>query len=58
MVRHADDVGEIRAAADLLGHSPDVLMRTYAHVLPESVRTVTDKIGRRFRQQPDSSSSA
>jgi integrase len=54
MVRHADDVGEIRAAADLLGHSPDVLMRTYAHVLPESVRTVTDKIGQRFRSHTDS----
>ena len=49
MVRHADDIGEIRAAADLLGHSPDMLMRTYAHALPESVRTVTDKIGRRVR---------
>ncbi len=47
MVRHASDVGEIRAAADLLGHSPDMLMRTYAHALPESVRTVTDKIAQR-----------
>ena len=47
MVRHATDIGEIRAAADLLGHSPDMLMSTYAHALPESVRTVTDKIGRR-----------
>jgi integrase len=47
MVRHAGDIGEIRAAADLLGHSPDMLMRTYAHALPESVRTVTDKIGQR-----------
>ena len=47
MVRHASDIGEIRAAADLLGHSPDMLMRTYAHALPESVRTVTDKIGER-----------
>ena len=34
MVRHASDIGEIRAAADLLGHSPDMLMRTYAHALP------------------------
>ena len=49
MVRHAADVGEIRAAADVLGHSPDMLMRTYAHALPESVRTVTDKIGQRSR---------
>jgi integrase len=47
MVRHADDIGEIRAAADLLGHSPDMLMKTYAHALPESVLTVTEKIGRR-----------
>jgi integrase len=49
MVRHASDIGEIRAAADLLGHSPDMLMKTYAHALPESVRTVTDKIGQRMR---------
>ena len=49
MVRHAADVGEIRAAADVLGHSPDMLMRTYAHALPESVRTVTEKIGQRSR---------
>jgi integrase len=52
MVRHAGDIGEIRAAADLLGHSPDMLMRTYAHALPESVRTVTDKIGRRATGSP------
>lgn len=49
MVRHASDIGEIRAAADVLGHSPDMLMKTYAHALPESVRTVTDKIGQRAR---------
>jgi len=47
MVRHAADIGEIRAAADILGHSPDMLMKTYAHVLPESVRTVTEKIAKR-----------
>ncbi len=44
MVRHAADIGEIRAAADLLGHSPDMLMKVYAHALPESVRTVTDRL--------------
>jgi integrase len=49
MVRHATDLGEIRAAADILGHSPDMLMRTYAHVMPESIRTVTDKIEQRSR---------
>lgn len=47
MVRHAEDIGEIRAVADILGHSPDMLMKTYAHALAESVRTVTDKIGQR-----------
>ncbi len=47
MVRNASDVGELRAAADILGHSPDMLMRVYAHTLPESVRSVTEKIGRR-----------
>ncbi len=28
--------------------SPDMLMRTYAHAMPESVRTVTDKIEQRM----------
>lgn len=46
-LRYADDLGELRAAADLLGHSPDMMLRTYAHALPESISTVTDKIGRR-----------
>lgn len=50
MVKHAVGMGEIRAIADILGHSPDELMRTYAHALPESVRTVTDKIERRTRR--------
>jgi len=52
MVRHASDIGEIRAAADILGHSPDMLMKTYAHVLPESVRTVTEKIAKRGSTRP------
>jgi integrase len=47
MVRNATDVGELRAIADVLGHSPDMLMRIYAHTLPESLRAVTDKIGHR-----------
>jgi len=47
MLRHADDLGEVRAAADMLGHSPDMMLRTYAQALPESISTVTDKIGRR-----------
>ena len=52
MVRHATDIGEIRAAADLLGHSPDMLMRTYAKVLPESISAVTDKIAERAATIP------
>ena len=56
MVRYATDLGEIRAAADILGHSPDILMKTYAHVMPESLRTVTDKIGQRAAAARNSSS--
>lgn len=48
-VRSASDVGELRAAAEILGHSSDMLMRIYAHTLPESIRTVTEKIGQRGR---------
>ena len=47
MVRQARDIGELRAVADILGHSPDMLMRTYAHALPDSLRAVSDRIGNR-----------
>jgi integrase len=47
MVRNAQDVGELRAVADLLGHSPDMLMKVYAHALPESTRAVVKRIGTR-----------
>ncbi len=47
MVANASDLGEVRAAAEILGHSPDMLMKTYSHALPESIRTVTTKIGQR-----------
>ena len=47
MVQGARDVGELRAIADLLGHSPEVLMNTYAHVLPQSQTAVVDRISRR-----------
>jgi integrase len=46
-VRNASDVGELRAVAEILGHGPDALMRIYAHALPQSIRAVTEKIGRR-----------
>ncbi len=47
MVRQATDLGELRAVADILGHSPNTLMRTYAHALPDSLRAVSDRIGER-----------
>ena len=47
MVRHAPDLGELRAIADILGHSPDMLIRVYAHTLPESLRAVSEGVGRR-----------
>ena len=34
MVRQAADAGELRAVADVLGHSPDMLMKADAHALP------------------------
>ena len=40
MVQGATDLGELRAIADLLGHSPEMLMNTYAHALPQSQSTI------------------
>jgi integrase len=53
MVRGARDVGELRAVADLLGHSPDMLIKTYAHAMPESTRAVADRIGARAHAPAD-----
>ena len=47
MTRQAADLGELRAAAEVLGHSPEMMMQVYAHALPDSVRSVADRIGRR-----------
>jgi len=47
MVQQASDLGELRAIADILGHSPEMLMNTYAHALPNSQIAVVDRIGRR-----------
>jgi hypothetical protein len=47
MVQGTNDLGELRAIADLLGHSPEMLMNTYAHALPNSQAAVVDRIGRR-----------
>jgi hypothetical protein len=45
MVRCTREIGELRAVADLLGHSPDMLMNTYARAMPESTMAVADRIG-------------
>jgi integrase len=50
MVRQAADVGQLRAVADVLGHSPDVLIKTYAHVLPDSMAAVAERVGSRRRR--------
>jgi integrase len=47
MVGAAADLGELRAVADVLGHSPEILLRIYAHALPHSLRAVADAIGER-----------
>ena len=31
MVQSSADLGELRAVADVLGHSPEILLRVYAH---------------------------
>lgn len=44
MVKASADLGELRAVAEVLGHSPEMLLRVYAHALPGSVRAVADRI--------------
>ena len=46
MVQSAHDLGELRAFADLLGHSPEMLMNTYAHALPDSQAAVVERLRR------------
>lgn len=53
MVRGAHDVGELRAVADVLGHSPDMLIKIYAHAMAESTRAVADRIGARATAPAD-----
>ncbi len=47
MVGSAKDLGELRAIADILGHSPEMLLNVYSHALPRSQSAVVDRIGRR-----------
>lgn len=51
MVASANDLGELRAVADVLGHSPEMLLNTYAEVLPDHRLTVVDRISRRTAQR-------
>lgn len=51
MVANASDLGELRAVADVLGHSPEMLLNTYAEVLPDHRMTVVDRISRRTAQR-------
>ena len=55
MVQASAELGELRAVADVLGHSPEMLLRVYAHALPESVRAVADRIGHRASLGPPTS---
>ena len=49
MVAGATDIGQLRAIADILGHSPDMLMKTYAHAMPASTSAVVRGIAERSR---------
>ena len=46
-IQHVAYRGIGPAIADILGHSPEMLMNTYAHVLPQSQTAVVDRISRR-----------
>jgi integrase len=46
MVSNAGDVGELRAIADILGHSPEMLLNTYSHALPRSQSAVVARLER------------
>ena len=47
MVSNAQNVGELRAIADILGHSPEMLLNIYSHALPKSQNAVSQRIGQR-----------
>jgi integrase len=55
-VSNSMDLGELRAVADALGHSPEMLLRIYAHALPEQIRAIADRIGDRHRTAESSRS--
>src|SRR3546814_16837242 len=47
MVSSAADLGELRAVADILRHSPEMLLRVYAHSLPATIHAVPARLGPR-----------
>ncbi len=47
MVQNAADLGELRAIADLLGHSPEMLLNIYAHALPDKRESIVARLGNR-----------
>ncbi len=47
MVQNAADLGELRAIADLLGHSPEMLLNIYAHALPDKRESIVARLGDR-----------
>lgn len=49
MVAAATDISQLRAIADILGHSPDMLMKTCAHAMPASTSAVLDATADRGR---------
>ena len=44
MVNNAKDIGELRAIADILGHSPEMLLTVDAHALPQSRWAIVDRL--------------
>jgi hypothetical protein len=47
IVAGATDIGQLRAIADILGHSADMLVKTYAHAMPASTSAVVRGIADR-----------
>jgi integrase len=47
MMQGTKDYSEFRAIADIAGHSPEMLLKVYAHTLPSAMQAVTSRVGRR-----------
>lgn len=51
LVADAKDLGELRAIAELLGHSLEMLLNVYSEVLPDCRTVVVDRIGQRSKRR-------